>query len=603
MQSAQKKDGPLAALTTSLLAPALAASLCTTAAAAPQGMTAGGPQDILQLLGTVAEDAIPFMSFALGDAAEWVNHPKDAGLKRAFALLDDRLADLPLEMGGEIPPPMQMVLSPEVIPTWMHFLRAPKSFTLGGSAELQNTGGEGMVFGFALHEANEEAAIAYEAELRGLVESMGAEMPPGILQRQGSSLVVKAGLQPAAIGATKAAGMLTGGTMVEEVTINVGGFVKFIENQMQQGFAPPEAAMVFDILSGFGLDEMTMDVAVKTDGTRMNSASVMTGIAGRMVEAGILKADGIMASHLAPIPADAHLAIVERLDMGAVFEGINSLASEIMAEQGMGDDADLGEMVKGFTGIDLRDGLFGAFGDTFGLYSSDTTGGGGLTSMVMFASIDDIDAMTDTKEQIEMLLNNMAAGETSGYVSLRTWMDGDVEYTTLMFPGMPIPLEITYAMSDQWAVFGATPQAALGAMRHIASGGNSLSSHAGIAALLGQSRRTAISFMDTAYYARMGYGPTSMMMSAVSNGVRSPLDATRNAGVMMPTYSEFAEGILPQIGYTEVRGQDLVTMASGDGSTVVGIAAAMGLLQEYAPLFMMPLMAAGAEDIGREFGF
>lgn len=601
MQSVHKINGRLAVLTTSLLAPALAASLCTSAAAAPQGMAPG--QDIARLLGQVMEDAVPFMSIAVGDASEWVNHPKDAGLKRAFALLDDRLADLPQEMGGDIPPPMQMALSPEAIPTWMHFLRAPKSFSVGASAELLSQGGEGFVFGFAMHEGNEEAATAYEAELRGLIARMGAEMPPGIIQREGSSLVVKAGLQPAVIGTTKAAGLLGDGTMIEEVTLNVGGLVKFVEQQLQQGFAPPEAAMVFDILRRFGLDEMTMDVAVKTDGTRMQTASVMTGIAGRMVESGILKADGIMASHLAPIPADAHLAMVERLDMGALFEGLNSLASEIMAEQGMGDDADLGEMVKGFTGIDLREGLFGAFGDTFGLYSSDTTGGGGMTSMVMFASIDDVDALTDSKEQIEMLLNSMAAGETNGYVSFRTWMDGDVEYTTLMFPGMPIPLEITYAMSEEWAVFGATPQAALGAMRHIASGGKSLSSHPDIAALLGQSTRTAVSFMDTAYYARMGYGPTSMMMSAISNGVRSPMDATRNAGVMMPTYSEFAAGILPQIGYTEVRGQDLVSMSTGDGSTVVGVAALMGFMQEHAALIMLPLMAAGAEEFGREFGF
>ncbi len=588
----------MAALTTTLLAPAL----CTTALAATPVATAPA-QDMSQLLGRVVEDAIPFMSFALGDAAEWVNHPKDAGLKRAFTLLDDRLAELPQEMNGNMPPPLQMALSPEAIPTWLHFLRSPKSFSIGGSTELQSQDGEGLVMGFALHEPSEEAAAAYEAELMGLLAQMGAEMPPGIIQREGSSLVVKAGMQPAAIGSTKAAALLEGGSMVEEVTINVGGFIQHLERQFQIGYAPPEAAMVLELLRRFGLDQMTMDMAVKTDGTHMHTASVMSGIGGRMIEAGILKADGLMASHLAPIPADAHFASVQRLDMGALFEGLNSLASGIMAEQGMGDDADLGEMVKSMVGIDLREGLFGAFGDTFGFYSSDTTGGGGMTSMVMFASIEDVDALTDTKEQIEMLLNSVAAGETNGYVSFRTWMDGEVEYTTLMFPGLPVPLEITFAMSDRWAVFGATPQAALGAMRHITSGGKSISSHPDLAPLLGQSSRTAVSYMDTAYYARMGYGPTTMMMSAVSNAVRSPMDATRDAGPMMPTYSDFAEGIMPQIGYTEVRDGDLITIASGDGSTVVGIAAAMGILQEFAPLIMIPVMAAGAEEMGREFGF
>ena len=69
----------------------------------------------------------------------------------------------------------------------------------------------------------------------------------------------------------------------------------------------------------------------------------------------------------------------------------------------------------------------------------------------------------------------------------------------------------------------------------------------------------------------------------------------------MPTFAEFREGILPTIGYTEVRGDDLVSVTEGDGSMIVGLAAGAGFVQEYAALFAAPLAAIGAEEFGFRF--
>ena len=315
----------------------------------------------------------------------------------------------------------------------------------------------------------------------------------------------------------------------------------------------------------------------------------MTGIGGRMLASGILPEGGISAAHLAPVPADATWASVGRMDMEAVFNNIDALVSEYAAEQmGGGNIADL---VQGMVGIDLRSGLFGALGDTQGMYASDSTGGGGLTSTVMFFSLRDAEALLQTKEQIEEMLNAMVGAQAEGYASIRSWERGTDEYTTLMFPGIPVPIEPTMAMNEEWLVIAATPQAAMGAMDQIASGTNSIASRAGIAPLL-DGTNMSVAFMDSNYFARSGYGLASMMLSGVSNGVRSPTDTAREPGPIMPVYSTFKDGIQDWVSYSTVVGDDLVTRQTQDGSAVVNLATMMGFVNDYGLIMLAPAAAA-----------
>lgn len=579
-------------LTLALLAP--------TAAGAPQEQ--GNPM-AEQGIGIQRADAVPFMSVSLGDLAHWVQHPKDAGLARAFGMLEARLAELPNELGDELPPEILPAFAPESIPTWLHFLRAPKTFTVGVSQIQQEATGEPFVVGFGVRSENEEAAEKYEADIYAMLQRMNAPVPPGIFQREGDSLVFRMGVDPMPIGATKAAALLGDGPLMQEMTIDVGSALGFFREMIAQEGGMPEGmdTMIFSMFEHMGLNDLTVEVASRADGAHSKTASVATGMGRKMRDAGILPVDGLTTAHLLPIPADATFATVERLNMLAAFDALNDLISEVMVQQGQGE-FDLAEAAQ-FTGLDLRDGLFGALGDTLGTYSSDTTGGGGISSTVLFASIKDLDALIDTKETVQGLMEQFLAGEVNGYVAARTWMQGENEYTTLMFPGLPIPFEPTIAMSDSWLIMGFTPQAALGAMQHINGGGASLATNADVAALLNGEAKTAISYVDTAHYARTGYGPTSMMMSAVSNGVRSPMDGAREPGPIVPVYSEFKNGIAPTVGYTTVMGDDLVTMSTTDGSTVVQFAAMFGIVQEFLPLIMLPLAALGVQEMDRSGGF
>ena len=586
---------------TSLQLVALALS-SSAALAAPQSPAAVSGESRLSL-GPGAEDVHVFLDLSLGDASHWIKHPKDAGFARAMEMLPARLADLPMELDGAMPPELGWAFGPEVMPIWLRLLQAPKSLRFGGTVPAP-------ALGFAVHEADEEAAARMHEKLMlaaGVMQAMGARIPEDLLQRRGRSLVVEAGTTPPALGSTAAARLLEGHELAEEVMVDLGALVDFlrelIADKVDRGLDPREEAAFVEFVEWLGLSDLRLEIATGMNESDRRTALVAKGLGKSLRASGILPADGLTAAHLAPVPADATLASVERVDLGAAFEAFNGFASAMLEQQGMGPGIDLGDMVKGTTGIDLRTGLLGALGDTAGFYASDTTGGGGLTSMVMFMEVVDEDGLLDTKETIEELLNALAMGPASGYVSLRTWEDAEVEYTTLMFPGLPMPLELTTAMGGGWIVMASTPTAARGAMHHIQSGGPSLASRPEVAAALGVEGRTGMTFLDAAHYARIGYGPTSLMMSAVANTLRSPIDTVREPGPVMPTFAEFREGILPTIGYTEVRGDDLVSVTEGDGSMVVGLATGAGFVQEYAALFAAPLAAIGAEELGREFGF
>ncbi|MEM8710442.1 MAG: hypothetical protein AAGG01_05785 [Planctomycetota bacterium] len=586
-----------------LIAPlSLPADPPVTPVAPPQESAAPGAGAESQSGGPVR-----LMSLHMGDLTKAPQHPKDAALVNALKMLDERLAELPAEVGREMPPEILPAFEADSIPIWLRLLTAQKRISVSGVPGGGGGMGPGMpfAFSFAVDEANELDAARLEDSLMGLLQRMQA--PPqvtGMIQREGAALTVNMGSELLPLGATKAAGLLGGGSPSFEMDMDVGGYLQFLQSMMMDAGAPYEAMIIFDVLSRMGLDEMTVQVASTCDGTTSRMASIVSGMAGRMKASGMLPDSGLSAAHLAPVPANATWASVQRLDMEAVFNALNGLASEYMQEQMGGESGDIADMVMNFTGIDLRSGLFGALGDTYGMYASETTGGGGLTSTVLFFSLRDAEALLQTKEQVEEMINGMAAGQANGYVNIRTWTRGDNEYSTLMFPGLPVPLEPTIAFGDEWLVVAATPQAAMGAMGQIAGSGPSLATRREIAPLVADGSNVGVSFMDASHFARSGYGMTSMLLSGVSNGVRSRVDGLRDPGPIMPVYGEFQDGILNSVAFTKISGNDLVTHQSSDGSAVVQMAMMTGFFYEYGAAILAPaVLGAAAPQMAREFGF
>ncbi|QDV06211.1 hypothetical protein Poly30_17180 [Planctomycetes bacterium Poly30] len=589
----------------------LAAPLCSAANLGPLATTSPSQEGAATPVEASAPQAgqepasqpgpIPLMTMGMGDLTKGPVHPKDAALVRALGWLDERLAELPSELGRDLPRELQPAFEADSIPVWLRLLTAQKRFAISALGAPPQRGQMPFLMSVAVDEASDEAAARYEGALKGLLQRMQAPFPMEMIQREGSALQVNMGAELAPMGHTRAAQMLGSEQPSFEMEMNVGGYLRFVQGMMMDSGAPYEAMVVFDVLSRMGLDNAVIEVASSGDGTTSQTASILTGIGGRMKAAGILPEGGLTAAHLAPVPADATWASVQRMDMEAVFDAINALAGEYMKEQ-MGDSADIAETVKGLIGIDLRSGLFGALGDTYGMYASESTGGGGISSTVLFFSLRDSEALLETKEQLEEVLNGIAAGETDGYVNIRSWTRGDDEYTTVMFPGLPIPFEPTMAMGENWLVIAATPQAAMGAMDQIAGSGPSLATKPSVARIVADGTKSGVSFMDGEHFAREGYGLTSMMFSSVSNGVRSRMDAMRDPGPVMPVYHVFQDGIQDTVGYSELQGDDLITRQTSDGSIVVQTAILTGFMTEYGTFILLPaVLAAGAPQFMRNF--
>ncbi|MEM9382619.1 MAG: hypothetical protein AAGB93_21885 [Planctomycetota bacterium] len=579
---------------------ALTTALAAALVASPQ--EGPGPAQGGAAPGASSEDSIHLLSMSCGDLATTLQHPKDAGLARALRMLDERLAEIPSEFEGDVPPMLVAALEPAAIPVWLRLLQAPKSVRVDVSRSAIGSYRLPFQVGFALHEESPEAAQRLEAGVRALAERMRMRLPDGMVAVEDRSILLRTGRTPEPMGGTRAAEMAGdgGGALLAEMRMDLGGYLEFMEALVMQSGAPLEVGIAFDVLDRIGLMDCTLEVATASDASASRTVALVTELGGRMRDAGLLPAEGLAAAHLAPVPADATWMSVERFDMAAAFRALNGLVSELMQQAGGGGDA--AEMLASITGFDLEDGLFGALGDTYGVYASHSTGGGGLTSTVLFVSLRDAEALLETKEGIEELLNGQAALHARGYVSARTWTHGDGEYTTLTFPGLPVPMEPTIALTEEWLVVAATPQAALGAMAQIESGDAGIAAHPGIAPLLTGGAKNAITYFDTEHYARRGYGATSLLMSGVSNAMRSRVDATRDPGPLLPTFGVFVEGIRPTIGHGEVHGENYVSVSVGDASNAVQCAAFAGILQDYAPLLALPLLAAGGNEIFDEIG-
>lgn len=537
-------------------------------------------------------------TMAFGDAGQWLSHEKDQGVLRAMGMLAPRLGELSRELGGAVPPDSWW-LQPDAMDTWMDLLRSPKRFSVYiAGAELRQQG-QPIAVGAAIDGADEESAEEMRAALVRLLGEAANGFPVDQIRRSGSTIGFEMGAEARPMGTTEAA-KLVRGDLAMEMDMNVGGYLAFIQDMVMQNGAPAEAAMIFEVLGRMGLDQAVVQVAVACDGDIARTASIVTEIGGRMQRSGILPAEGITARDLAPIPGDATWMSVQRLDLAAVIDAMNDIATELMREQGI-EEGDALEMIANTTGLDLRSGLFGALGQTVGMYAAESLGGRSVTSTVAFASVRDIDALLDTREQIVDMLNGLAQNYANGYVTARTWTDGDEEYTTLMFPGLPVPMEPTLGFGEEWMVVAMTPQSALGAMRQITSGDAGMGGNPAIARLADGSK-CGLTYMDTAYYAESGYGITSMFLSGLANGVRSRFDGLRDPGPMLPLYPQFMEGIKPAISTTEVRGDDLVTIEVADNSFVVGIASMVGFLSDYAGIIAIPAAAAAAPEVMRELG-
>lgn len=251
------------------------------------------------------------------------------------------------------------------------------------------------------------------------------------------------------------------------------------------------------------------------------------------------------------------------------------------------------------TGVDPRD-LLGSLGGTVAFYLSDSTGGGTIGSAVAMVSLKDKARFSAAFGKLIAVANLQAdkAPMGPGYIRLAPWKDGEAELVSLRFPGLPVPLEVTFAMTQNWLILGPTPQAAIAAARQASGkGGPGLTASKAFAQAFPEGKSiTAISFSDTPRNMAIGYPILSMLGSGVANMVRSPVDPARDPGMLVPLYSDLRSGARARVGYTYWRGEDMVSESHADRSLLVNAAGAAGLVTKILPVIAVPALLGAAQE-------
>lgn len=313
----------------------------------------------------------------------------------------------------------------------------------------------------------------------------------------------------------------------------------------------------------------------------------------------LLPSGPLTEREIAMIPSDATWAAIWRMNPQGIMTVMRqAIAAQVKEESGA--DMDPFALLEAFTGFDIEADLFDTFGETAGAYTSDTTGGGGWTSLVAFSAVKDEKKMRQTLAWAESEINSLAAAQAEGYVALRVRHVDGQHISTLTFPGLPVPMEVSYALANGYVYFALSPQALLAAIRHSKDGHDGLASNPRFVEVAGKDLDDlySLSFMDTPRFLRDGYSLVGMGCAALDNALRSKSDAARDPGIVMPSYPALEKGSKAFAQLGRIDGDDMVVTWQADRSMLVNACGVSGLFggvsgvsAMLAPVFLLPKIA------------
>lgn len=559
----------------------------------------------------------PLVVYEHAPMSAWLVDEKDAALREALALLPRRLAELPGEipdMPAEVEPLLQLALRTLAQPARVSITYNPDN-AMGGffgygltlSVAARDKAHAEQLHG-VLHEAMSErmrqGGMPAPAESMRFANMRDIGLPFGLISygpREGNEgwryeVIVGAVDNPDA-GFDRLPDGAQGFRPVVRAALDLSALtpaVNMVRTMAGREMPQEGNAVISELEAGgvIGPNAMRGNYVAGYTETEMVSVMRLLG-AAKHAERWRMAREPLAARDLAAVPADATMVSLAKGDLAMLVDVLDKLA-----ERGLPVAEHLAEF-KAMTGVDLRTDILETVGGTWGAYMSDATGGGSLGSGVLFASLKDRGRFSEAHRKLVAAASKAIGEQEHGrYVRLATWKDGDAELVSLRFPGVPVPLEVTYAVAGDWVVAGLTPQATMvGARQAMGKGDRGLTANAAFGAAMPKGREvTSVSFVDVSRTMRNGYTIVSMAGSAAANLVRSPAGG-RDVGVLVPPYGELVKGARPTIKYSYWDGEDLVTEAHADRSALVNAAGTMGAGASFWPLFVaIPAIAEGAKQ-------
>ncbi|MBX3317235.1 MAG: hypothetical protein KF902_10285 [Phycisphaeraceae bacterium] len=558
----------------------------------------------------------PFILYEHVPMSSWLVDEKDAGVKHALSMIPARLAELPGEipdMPPEVEPLIQLALRTLAQPARLAITYNPDN-ALGGffgygltlSVHAKDQGHATQLHGIlhaALLEKVQQEGMPAPADSMRFKGMQDVQLPFGLISygpRESKDgwrfeLIVGAVDNPDA-GFDRLPAAPQGMNPVMRGSIHLAALTPGIN--MARTLAgrnfPPEGV---EVLTGLEQAGIIGSEAIAIDFVAGHTAKSTTSItrvhgAGKYASQWHMSKETVNAADLAMVPADATMMSIAKGDLSGV-----SALIENLAQRGVPVNDFLREF-KNHTGVDLRADIIDSIGGTWGAYLSDSTGGGSFGSGVLFASLKDRARVLDAHRKLVATAGKHLAEEEKGmYIRPTIWNSGEVELMSLRFPGLPVPLEITYAVAGNWFVAGLTPQAVLAASAQaLGKSGPGIASNPIFAEAIPAGRNLAsITFVDTARAAKTGYPLVSMAGSAFANLARSP-KGDRDIGLTVPLYTDFMKNVKPTTQFSYWDGEDLVTESNADRSMLVNVASALGTGGAFWPLLIaIPPIAESAE--------
>lgn len=526
--------------------------------------------------------------------------PKDAGVRDALHELGARLLELPAETGDPEFPADALELAADL------FL-GPMTFSIG-PAEADSAAGGPVRGQMTFRGANEVEARRRADRLTAIlskygVPSLGLDEATGLSVLDLGGVTLQHGVARAGRPDTLVVG--TGLELGERELGNLDlpkGVAPAAAFRLDYGslsdmlamFGGPEATEAF---RAAGLEDVVIQGAIGHGADRSFATVRMTDWVLAARTSGALPEGSIERAALELIPEDATVAIVARTKLGSITQALRGATEMGENMSGEFQGVDPLAMLREFTGVDLEADVIGNLGDTVGLYTSDSTGGGGFFSGVAFVRVTNEAALRAALERLEGRVEGLAADQGLHGFALRHSQHEGADITTITVSGWPIPVEPSWAIQGGWFFASASVQGLRAALDQAARpDGDLLDNERFRDQVTGSlDDLVSLSFVDVPRFARDGYPLAAMLGAAVSNGISSAGEPNRGGTGIVPAYAQFVRGARATLALGRVEGEDLVVRSQGDRSLLVQMAGMVGAMGPL-PLVLAGLGIAGANE-------
>lgn len=532
----------------------------------------------------------PLLDIRLAGLHEVTPHEKDRALHDAMRGVMARIADLRAEMDLEAHEADAIALG------WA---------MLSGGLTLRVESMEEGPRAAIVSRPGAENAPAVFKRLRTLLDMSGMEVE----EEAGNALIVQSPTGPVRVTMDQLSIALRLGEMGEVPTdiesgdlpqgatpiasgrIDIGVIMAIVGPQMEQAMQGMPAG-------AFGVwmspEAPAISFAMGTADGRLHLTQRAIDAEEAMTSSGITPGVVFGAPDFRRVPSDAVRLYAQPMDIGMYLAILDAAGAQA------GEDP-LAELNR-ILGVDVREDLLAHLGSKVMIYQAESTGGGGLMSTVGIIELDDAEAFAASHTRLVQSINREGMDRARGYLRVREWTIGNADAVTaytLATPGLPIPVEISWAIVDGLLVKTVSRhglEAAVGRVRSArGNNGSILDNPAFSRAVLERLPRggaATVSFVDAPLLARKGYGLTSALMTMIANGVRSPNAPDRVEGSLMPAFGPFVAGIEPSATIGWWDGDDFRSHAVMDASFVVNMASTLGSVADLQGL-AIPMLGAG----------